>query len=257
MVDEAHSVGSLGKTGHGIEEHFDMPGVIDLKMGTMSKAIPSIGGYLTGTYEIVDYQRHMSRPFIFSAALPPAQTAAALDGASTSSRTSRSAWRSYTRTRRTGPMGSRTQGWDTMLSDSCVVPTLVGEENKTMDLTRMLFDRGIFVCPIVHPAVPRGMDRLRTTVMATHTREDLDKALDAFEESGKALGHHLDPAQRHIARHERPRQMPGPSSCSGGAGLRERHHEIVHVAWLESLLPQAALRRREHRFRRWARPSPR
>ncbi len=78
MVDEAHSIGGLGATGHGIEEHFGMPGVIDLKMGTLSKTIPSVGGYLAATHEIVDYQRHMSRPFIFSAALPPAQTAAAI-----------------------------------------------------------------------------------------------------------------------------------------------------------------------------------
>ena len=78
MVDEAHSVGSLGATGHGIEEHFDMVGSIDLKMGTLSKSIPSVGGYLAGDHDIVDFQRHMSRPFIFSAALPPAQTAAAI-----------------------------------------------------------------------------------------------------------------------------------------------------------------------------------
>ncbi len=79
MVDEAHSVGSLGATGHGIEEHFDMYGSIDLKMGTLSKSIPSVGGYLAGSHELVDYLRHFSRPFIFSAALPPAQSAAALD----------------------------------------------------------------------------------------------------------------------------------------------------------------------------------
>jgi glycine C-acetyltransferase len=186
MVDEAHSVGSLGATGHGIEEHFGMPGVIDLKMGTMSKAIPSIGGYLTGSYDIVNYQRHMSRPFIFSAALPPAQSAAALEAFNVIDDEPERVAQLHENTAYWAA-GLKDQGWDTMLSDSCVVPTLVGEEDKTMDLTRMLFDRGIFVCPIVHPAVPRGMDRLRTTVMATHTREDLDKALDAFEESGKAL----------------------------------------------------------------------
>jgi 7-keto-8-aminopelargonate synthetase-like enzyme len=129
----------------------------------------------------------MSRPFIFSAALPPAQSAAALEAFNVIDDEPERVAQLHENTAYWAA-GLKEQGWDTMLSDSCVVPTLVGEEDKTMDLTRMLFDRGIFVCPIVHPAVPRGMDRLRTTVMATHTREDLDKALDAFAESGKTLG---------------------------------------------------------------------
>jgi glycine C-acetyltransferase len=187
MVDEAHSVGALGATGHGIEEHFGMYGSIDLKMGTLSKSIPSVGGYCAGSEIIVDYLRHFSRPFIFSAALPPAQTAAALEAFNV---IEDEPWRvkqlhevteRYTQ-------GLRAQGWNTMDAATCVVPVLVGDEGKTMDLTRMLFDRGIFVCPIVHPAVPRGTERLRTCLMATHTDEDIAQALDAFEESGKALG---------------------------------------------------------------------
>ncbi len=187
MVDEAHSIGSLGATGHGIEEHFDMVGSIDLKMGTLSKSIPSVGGYLAGDRDLVDYQRHYSRPFIFSAALPPASTAAALEALDV---IEDEPWRvqrlheiqaRYTE-------GLKAQGWNTMDSTTCVVPVLVGDEALTMDLTRMLFDRGVFVCPIVHPAVPRGSDRLRTCLMATHTDEDIAQVLDAFEESGKALG---------------------------------------------------------------------
>lgn len=186
MVDEAHSVGSLGATGHGIEEHFDMVGSIDLKMGTLSKSIPSVGGYLAGDREIVDFQRHFSRPFIFSAALPPAQCAAAIAAFDV---IENEPWR----VSKLHEMSARyaeglvAQGWNTMQSSTCVVPVHVGDEDKTMDLTRMLFDRGIFVCPIVPPAVPRGTERLRTTVMATHTAEDIDQALDAFAEAGKAL----------------------------------------------------------------------
>lgn len=187
MVDEAHSIGSLGATGHGIEEHFDMIGSIDLKMGTLSKSIPSIGGYLAGDRDLIDYQRHMSRPFIFSAALPPAQTAAAIAAFDV---IEDEPWRvaQLHEVQRSYTEGLKAQGWNTMDSTTCVVPVLIGDEGKTMDLTRMLFDRGIFVCPIVHPAVPRGMDRLRTCLMATHTAEDIAQALDAFEESGKALG---------------------------------------------------------------------
>jgi glycine C-acetyltransferase len=186
MVDEAHSVGSLGATGHGIEEHFDMYGSIDLKMGTLSKSIPSIGGYCAGTRDLVDYLRPFSRPFIFSAALPPAQTAAALEAFNV---IEEEPWRvaQLHRVQERYTAGLKAQGWNTMDATTCVVPVFVGDETLTMDLTRMLFDRGVFVCPIVHPAVPRGTDRLRTCLMATHTDEDIDKALSAFEEAGKAL----------------------------------------------------------------------
>lgn len=187
MVDEAHSIGSLGATGHGIEEHFDMVGSIDLKMGTLSKSIPSVGGYLAGAADLIDYQRHMSRPFIFSAALPPAQVAAALAAFDV---IEDEPWRvaQLHRVQASYSQGLHAQGWDTMKSTTCVVPVMVGDEGKTMDLTRMLFDRGVFVCPIVHPAVPKGTDRLRTCLMATHTDEDVAQALAAFSESGRELG---------------------------------------------------------------------
>ncbi len=187
MVDEAHSIGTLGATGHGIEEHFGMPGSIDLKMGTLSKSIPSVGGYLAGDRDIVDYQRHMSRPFIFSAALPPASTAAALEAFEV---IEDEPWRveRLHQVQERYSQGLKSQGWDTMDSTTCVVPVLVRDETLTLDLTRGLFDRGVFVCPIVHPAVPRGTDRLRTCLMATHTDEDVDQVLAAFEEAGRAVG---------------------------------------------------------------------
>lgn len=187
MVDEAHSIGSLGATGHGIEEHFDMYGSIDLKMGTLSKSIPSVGGYLAASHEIVDFQRHFSRPFIFSAALPPAQCAAAIEAFDV---IEDEPWRveALHRIQETYADGLRAQGWDTMQSTTCVVPVLVGEESKAMDLTRFMFDRGVFVCPIVHPAVPKGHDRLRTCLMATHTDEDIAQVLDAFADARRELG---------------------------------------------------------------------
>lgn len=186
MVDEAHSVGALGATGHGIEEHFGMVGSIDLKMGTLSKSIPSVGGYCAATHEIVDYLRHMSRPFIFSAALPPAQAASAIAAFDV---IEDEPWRVERLHRVQGAyaQGLRDQGWDTMLASTCVVPVLVGDEERTMDLTRMLFDSGVFVCPIVHPAVPRGTERLRTCLMATHTDEDVQTVLEAFSRAGTAL----------------------------------------------------------------------
>lgn len=187
MIDEAHSIGSLGATGHGVEEHFDMVGSIDIKMGTLSKAIPAIGGYVAGDADLIQFLRHYSRPFIFSAALPPAIAAAAIEALNVIEDEPERVARLHEITRFYSE-GLKSQGWNTMESDTCVVPVLVGEENVTMDLTRMLFDRGVFVCPIVHPAVPRGMDRLRTTIMATHTEQDIKQALDAFAEAGEVLG---------------------------------------------------------------------
>ncbi len=186
MVDEAHSVGSLGATGHGIEEHFGMYGSIDLKMGTLSKSIPSVGGYLAAEHDIVDYQKHMSRPFIFSAALPPSATAAALAAFDVIEEEPERVTALHRVVERYSA-GLRAQGWDTMDSSTCVVPVMVGDEATTLDLTRGLFDRGVFVCPIVHPAVPRGSDRLRTCLMATHTDEDIDQVMDAFAEVGAQL----------------------------------------------------------------------
>lgn len=187
MVDEAHSVGTLGATGRGIEEHFDMFGSIDIKMGTLSKTIPSVGGYVAGDSKLIGYMRHYSRPFIFSAALPPAQCATAIAAFDV---IEKEQWRvqHLHETQTAYAEGLRAQGWNTMDTGTCVVPVYVGDEEKTMDLTRMLFDRGVFVCPIVHPAVPKGTERLRTCLMATHTEEDLQQVFDAFEESGKALG---------------------------------------------------------------------
>lgn len=186
MIDEAHSVGSLGATGHGIEEHFDMHGSIDLKMGTLSKSVPSVGGYLAASAEIVDYQRHFSRPFIFSAALPPAQCAAAIEAFDViEDEPERVA--ALHRVSAEYADGLRAQGWDTIASTTCVVPVMVGDEALTMDLTRFLFDRGVFVCPIVYPAVPKGSDRLRTCLMATHTDDDMAQVLDAFADARREL----------------------------------------------------------------------
>jgi len=187
MIDEAHSLGALGKTGHGIEEHFGDYNAIDLKMGTLSKSVPSVGGYLAGDHELINYMRHASRPFIFSAGLPPAQCATAMAALDV---IEEEPWRVEQLQRVQGDYarGLMELGFDTMETDTAIVPVRVGDEDRTMDLTRALFDRGVFVCPIVHPAVARGTERLRTCLMATHTDEDLAQVLAAFKESGTELG---------------------------------------------------------------------
>ncbi len=158
-----------------------------VEVGTLSKAIPSVGGYVAGDAGLVGYLRHYSRPFIFSAALPPPQAAAALEALDVIEAEPwrvRRAHENAERLRR----GLQAQGWDTGGSTTCVIPVLVGDDAKAFDLARELFARGLFVCPIGHPAVPKGQARLRLTVMATHTAEELDFALEAIGEAGAALG---------------------------------------------------------------------
>jgi 8-amino-7-oxononanoate synthase len=187
MVDEAHSVGVLGKTGRGIEEHFGLDNVIDLKMGTLSKTIPSVGGYLAGGRDLIDMFRHASRAFIFSAAMPPAQAAAAkaafeviLDEPERVDTLRRNAAR-FTQ-------GLKQLGFDTMRTETAIVPVLCGPDDRAFNMVSCCQRENIFVLPVVSPAVPEGLARLRATVTAAHTVDDIDTALAVFEKAGKRTG---------------------------------------------------------------------
>jgi 8-amino-7-oxononanoate synthase len=187
MVDEAHSIGVLGKTGRGVEEHFGLDSVIDLKMGTLSKTIPSVGGYLAGSLDLMRLFRHESRAFIFSAALPPAQTAAAkaafeviLEEPERVEMLRKNAAR-FTR-------GLKQLGFDTMRTETAIVPILCGADERAFSMVRDCQHDNIFVLPVVSPAVPEGLARLRATVTAVHTAADIDIALAVFEKAGKRSG---------------------------------------------------------------------
>jgi glycine C-acetyltransferase len=187
MIDEAHSIGVLGKTGRGIEEHFDMPGVIDIKMGTLSKTIPSVGGYVAGKRDLIEYLRHASRAYIFSAALPPAQAAAAkaafevmLD----------EPWRVEKLNANTRQFigGLKARGFDTLSTQTAIVPVLCGTDEIAFSITAEAQHRDIFVLPVVSPAVPPGLSRLRATVTAAHEEAEIDYAMNVIEEAGKKIG---------------------------------------------------------------------
>jgi glycine C-acetyltransferase len=187
MVDEAHSVGVLGATGRGIEEHFGLSGGIDLHMGTLSKTIPSVGGYLAGSEELINLLRHASRPYIFSAALPPAQAAAAqaaleviLDEPERLERLR------HNTARFLGAL--KAAGFDTLRSETAIVPIVCGEDERAYEMVRRCQARGIFVLPVVSPAVPRGTARLRATVTAAHTEAQIDQAVAVISEAGRELG---------------------------------------------------------------------
>jgi len=187
MVDEAHSVGVLGETGHGIEEHFGLEGAIDLYMGTLSKPIPSVGGYVAGKQEIITYLKHVARAFVFSASLPPAQVAAAKAAFEVIEEEPE---RVKVLQRNIGLFlgGLKARGFNTLNSETPIVPIICGEDERAFEMTRLCQQEDIFVLPVVSPAVPVGLARLRANVTADHSEEDIAYALDVFERAGKAVG---------------------------------------------------------------------
>jgi 8-amino-7-oxononanoate synthase len=187
MIDEAHSVGVLGRTGTGIEEHFDMYGAIDIKMGTLSKTIPSVGGYVAANKEIITYLSHASRAYIFSAALPPAQAAAANEAFKV---ILDEPWRIERLNQNTRQFigGLKSMGFDTMLTETAIVPVLCGEDERAFAMTREAQHHDVFVLPVVSPAVPEGLARLRATVTAAHEPSEIERAMDVIGEAGKKLG---------------------------------------------------------------------
>jgi glycine C-acetyltransferase len=187
MVDEAHSVGVLGKTGRGLEEHFGLPGTIDIKMGTLSKTIPSVGGYIAGKTELIDFLRHASRAYIFSAALPPAQAAAAMESFRV---ILDEPWR-VERLRTNTDLfihGLQTRGFDTMQTCTAIVPVLCGTDELAFAMTRESQHQDVFVLPVVSPAVPPGLARLRATVTAAHEPEEIEYAMDVIKTAGQRVG---------------------------------------------------------------------
>lgn len=188
MIDEAHSVGVLGETGHGIEEHFGMPAnTVDIKMGTLSKTIPSAGGYVAGNEELVTFLKHEARAFIFSAALPPASAAAAkvaFDVIEEEPERIQKLQKNFTH------FASRLRqaGFDLLHTETAIVPVICGSTERAATLAKYCRDRGIFVQAVVAPVVPEGLARLRACVSAAHTIEDVDYCADVIIDGGHELG---------------------------------------------------------------------
>ncbi|MBI5550387.1 MAG: aminotransferase class I/II-fold pyridoxal phosphate-dependent enzyme [Desulfobacterales bacterium] len=187
MVDEAHSLGILGATGHGIEEHFGLDGVIDIKMGTLSKTIPSVGGYVAGNQALITYLKHVARAFVFSAALPPAQAAAAKASFEVIEEEPNRV-RTLRRNVELFLGGLKARGFDTLHSQTPIVPIICGADERAFRMTALCQELGIFVLPVVSPAVPANLARLRTCVTAAHSESDILHALDVFERAGKRVG---------------------------------------------------------------------
>jgi len=187
MVDDAHGIGVLGKTGRGTAEHFGLENEVDLVMGTYSKSLASIGGFIAGSEQVVHFIKHFARALIFSASPPPASVAAvsaALDIIDNEPDRIERLWKN------THKMldGFREMGFETGPSETPIIPVIVGQNETAFTMAMMLQEEGVFVNVAISPAVPEGKALIRTSYMATHTEEQLDRVLAAFQKVGRALG---------------------------------------------------------------------
>jgi 8-amino-7-oxononanoate synthase len=187
MVDDAHGIGVLGKTGRGTAEHFGLEDQVDLIMGTYSKSLASVGGFIAGDQTIIDYVKHTARALMFSASLPPPSLAAASAALDVVEEEPELLERLWENTRKM-LNGYKALGFDTGTSVTPIIPVMIKDAAKTYEMCSLLFDLGVFVNPVVSPAVPPGRELLRTSFMATHTDSQLDQVLSAFEKVGKQLG---------------------------------------------------------------------
>jgi glycine C-acetyltransferase len=186
MVDDAHASGVFGRNGRGTIDHFGLQGRVDIQVGTLSKAMGALGGYVAGSRSLIDFLQHRGRPFLFSTSHPPAVAAsclAALDVLLEEPQLIEQLWANTTFFKE----GLRRLGFNTGVSESPITPVIVGEAAMAMRLSDRLFEDGVFAQGIGFPTVARDRARVRTIVSATHTREELQFALETFEKAGKAL----------------------------------------------------------------------
>ncbi len=186
-VDDAHALGVLGPRGEGTAAHFGMTDEVDIIAGTFSKSLASIGGFVAASDSVIHYLRHHSRPLIFTASLPPSNTAgvlAALQVLQEEPERRDQLWANTHRLQK----GFREMGFDIGPTETPIIPVLIGPLERTFVMWRKLFDAGVFTNPVAPPAVPPSQCRLRTSVMATHTFDQVDFALETFRTIGRELG---------------------------------------------------------------------
>ncbi len=187
MVDDAHGEGVLGHGGRGIVDHFDLHGRVDLEVGTLSKAFGVVGGCVAGSAKLIEYLRQKSRPFLFSSAATIPDTAACIAAVDVLSESTELVDRLWQNTR-TFKTSMSDLGFDTGLSQTPIVPIMLGEAPLAQQFSRRLFEEDIFAMAIGFPTVPKGKARIRVMISATHSDNDLQQAADAFEKIGLELG---------------------------------------------------------------------
>src|SRR5262245_29143668 len=187
MVDDAHASGVFGRNGRGTIDHFGVHGRVDVQVGTLSKALGSLGGYVAGSHALIEFLYHRARPFLFSTAHPPAVAAsciAALDVLESEPQLMQRLWDNTAFFKQ----GLLSHGFDTGRSESPITPVIVGDGALAMRLSDRLFEEGVFAQGIGYPTVAQGKARVRTIVTAEHSRDDLQFALDRFARVGRELG---------------------------------------------------------------------
>jgi len=187
MVDDAHASGVFGTNGRGTIDHFGLHGRVDIQVGTLSKAVGALGGYVAGSRALIEFLYHRARPFLFSTSHPPAVAAsclAAIDVLESEPQLIERLWDNT----RFFKSGLQSLGFDTGASESPITPVIVGDAALAMKLSDVLFDNGVFAQGIGFPTVPLGKARVRTIVTATHTRDELQFALDCFAKVGRSIG---------------------------------------------------------------------
>jgi glycine C-acetyltransferase len=187
MVDDAHASGVLGRNGRGTIDRFDLHGRVDVQVGTLSKAIGVLGGYVCGSRDLIEFLYHRARPFLFSTSHPPAVAAACLAAFDVLEQEPERIERLWENTRYF-KRGLKEAGFDTGMSETPITPVIVGEAKLAHQLSRELFEGGVLATGIGFPTVPKGKARVRTIVTATHSTKELDRALEVFEKTGKKLG---------------------------------------------------------------------
>jgi glycine C-acetyltransferase len=192
MVDDAHASGVLGKNGRGTIDHFGVQGRVDIQVGTLSKAIGALGGYVCGTRDLIEFLYHRGRPFLFSTSHPPSVAATCIAAFEVLEQEPERIEKLWENTRyfkqELGNLGFDIGGRNTPRSETPITPIIVGEGRLAMEFSRELFKEGVMATGIAFPTVPEGKARIRTIMSATHTREELDKALVVLGRVGKRLG---------------------------------------------------------------------
>lgn len=187
MIDDAHASGVLGRGGAGTVDHFGLHGRVDVQVGTLSKAIGVLGGFIAGPRHLIEWLRNRGRPYLFSTSAPPAVVAACMAALDIIRDEPERLERLWSNTR-SFKAGLQDLGFDTGMSETPITPVITGDEEKAQELARQLFEEGVFTPAIVYPTVARGKARVRTIVTAEHAEEDLKVALEAFGRVGRKLG---------------------------------------------------------------------
>ncbi len=192
MVDDAHASGVLGRNGRGTVDHFNVHGRVDVQVGTLSKAIGALGGYVCGSKDLIDFLYHRARPFLFSTSHPPSVAATCIAAFEVLEQEPELIDKLWGNTRffkkELGLLGFNIGGKNTPASETPITPIIIGDGKLTMDFSRELFKEGVFCTGIAFPTVPEGKARVRTIMSATHTHDQLSRALEVLKKVGRRMG---------------------------------------------------------------------